>query len=77
MLYFSLHAINLHSPQPTLIPRFIHLLQVNKITHRTDEGTHHIPPLLSVLPFDCVQKCLIKGPQHSSVYSFVSAHDLM
>jgi hypothetical protein len=32
MLYFSLHAINLHSPQPTLIPRFVHLLQVNDIT---------------------------------------------
>jgi hypothetical protein len=32
MLYFSLHAINLHSPQPTLIPRFVRLLQVNEIT---------------------------------------------
>jgi hypothetical protein len=30
MLYFSLHAINLHSPQPTLIPRFVRLLQVNE-----------------------------------------------
>jgi hypothetical protein len=34
-----------------------------------------MPPLLSVLLFDCVQKCLIEGPQHSSVRSFVSADD--
>jgi hypothetical protein len=42
-----------------------------------DGGTHHMPPLLSVLLFDCIRKCLIEGPQHSSVRSFVSTHDLM
>jgi hypothetical protein len=25
----------------------------------------------------CVQKCMIKGPQHSCIHSFVSAHDPM
>jgi hypothetical protein len=35
-----------------------------------------MPPLLSVLLSDCVRKCLIEGPQHSSIRSFVSAHDL-
>jgi hypothetical protein len=42
---------------------------------RTDGGTHHIPPLLSVLLSDCVRKCLIEGPQHSSVRSFVPLYD--
>jgi hypothetical protein len=41
----------------------------------TDEGTHHMPPLLSVRLFDCVRKCLIEGRQHSSIHSFVSTHD--
>jgi hypothetical protein len=34
-----------------------------------------MPPLLSVLPFDCIRKCLIEGPQDSSVRSFVPLHD--
>jgi hypothetical protein len=46
-----------------------------KITQGMDEGTYHMPPLLSVLPFDCVRKCLIKGPQYSSIHSFVPLHD--
>jgi hypothetical protein len=40
-----------------------------------DGGTHHMPPLLSVLLSDCVRKCLIEGPQHSSVCSFIPLYD--
>jgi hypothetical protein len=42
---------------------------------RADGGTHHMPPLLSVLLSDCVRKCLIEGSQHSSVRSFIPLYD--
>ncbi|KAI5782320.1 hypothetical protein FPQ18DRAFT_360714 [Pyronema domesticum] len=60
-----------------LFPPLRQLIQVIPTTLSPPRGNpSHASPSFSFFCC-CVRKCLIEGPQHSSVRSFVSAHDPM